>query len=665
MDKKAPKEEDKAALCAATDGVENEECVEKESPVEMLSEATDAMQSDTEAPLNDVDTDAADAEAHPNVHNMSKEELVAAIKDIVDNNKMESHRDVTALKQAFFALRSRERLEELNAYIDEGNDPAAFAATPDELENEFNEYYATFKERRQAYLAADEARRLANLEKKQEILDKMREIAGDIDNVNVRFADFQQLQADFRNIKDVPASAETEIWKSFQTVGEQFYDHLKMNKELRDLDFKKNLESKRNLIEQAKELDKEPDPIKAFRQLQTLHDEWRNIGPVAKDIRESIWEEFREASAAVNKRHQEYYEQRKASEQINEAGKLKLCEEIESINPMECTTYTMWNQQTDKIKELQQQWKTYGYASRKANAALYARFRKACDNFFEAKTKFFHDTRESLSQNLARKTALCERVEALKENPDVKNPTEEVVKLQAEWKTIGSVPRKQSQEIWKRFNDACNFFFENRKREMRERRKDENDNLAAKREIIAQLKALPLDGDRREVIGKVRELQNQWNEIGFVPFKYKDSIFSEYREACDTLYNTYKERETSRRMSSWQERIGKMNDGQKVNSERDKLVRALENRKNDLLTYENNMGFFNVKSSAGNSMVKDLQRKIERLKEEIEEIKTKIRLIDHPVPKAEEVKTEETKAEETAPVEKPVDNTEKESDEKA
>ncbi len=621
LDKKAwPQEEEKAELCAATADTVTEECEETESPAEMVSEATDALQPETEAPLN--------------IHNMSKEELVAAIKEIVDNDKMESHREVTALKQAFFAVRSRERLDELNAYVEEGNDPAAFAAMPDELENEFNALYATFKERRQAYLAADEARRLANLEKKQEILDKMREIAGDIDNVNVRFAEFQQLQADFREIKDVPPTAETEIWKNFQTIGEQFYDHLKMNKELRDLDFKKNTEAKRSLIEQARELDKEPDPIKAFRQLQGLHEEWRNIGPVAKDIRESIWEEFREASTAVNKRHQEYFEQRKANEQVNEEGKLRLCEEIEKINPLECTNYTMWNQQTDKIMELQKEWKTYGYASRKANAALYARFRKACDNFFEAKTKFFRDTREALSENLAKKTALCERVEALKDNPDVKNPTDEVVKLQAEWKTIGSVPRKQSPEIWKRFNDACNYFFEDRKRQQRERRKDENENLAAKKEIIAKLKELPLDGDRREVIGEVKELQSKWNEIGFVPFKYKDSIFAEYREICDTLYNTYKERETSRRMNNWQERIGKMRDGQKVNTERDKLVRALEARKNDLLTYENNMGFFNVKSSAGNSMVKELQRKIERLKEEIEEIKTKIKMIDNPAPKA-------------------------------
>lgn len=597
-----------------------EVCAETDSPAETLSEDTDMLQPDIQP-----------AESHPNFHNMSKQELVDAMKEILDQDKMESHRDVTAMKQAFFALRSRERLEELNKFVDAGNSADAFAAQPDELENEFNTLYAQFKERRQAFIAADDARRQANLEKKQEILDKMRAIAGDIDTVNQKFQEFQQLQADFRAIKDVPPTAETEIWKNFQTVGEEFYDHLKMNKELRDLDFRKNLEAKKELIEEAKSLAQVNDPILAFRRLQTLHDEWRNLGPVAKELREEIWEKFREASAVVNRRHQEYFEQRKASEQVNEENKLRLCEEIEKINPHECTTFAMWNEMTDKIIALQKEWKEYGYASKKANTALYSRFRKACDNFFEAKTNFFRSTRESFNENLAKKVALCERAEALKNNTDIKNPTEEIVKLQTEWKTIGSVPRKQSDEVWNRFTAACNYFFDERKRQNKERRKEENANLETKRSIIAQLKALPLDGDRREVIGKVKELQNQWNEVGYVPFKLKDEIFKEYRQICDTLYNTYTERESNRRMNNWQERMGKMRGegNNKVLSERDKLVRALEARKNDLATYENNMGFFNVKSSAGNSMLKDLERKIGKLKDEIAEIQTKIRMIDN------------------------------------
>lgn len=650
LEKKDPQEEVKAAaetqdavsapeVCAES---EVEECKETESPAEAVSEMTDAVQPG-EQPIA-----AGEEEAH-NFHNMRKDELVAALRDVLDNDKMESHRDVTAMKQAFFSLRSRERLAELNAYVEAGNDPAAFVAQPDDLENEFNDMFAQFKERRQAYIAADDARRQANLEQKLELLDKMNAIAGDIDTVNVKFQEFQQLQADFRAIKDVPPTAETELWKNFQTVSEQFYDHLKMNKELRDLDFKKNLEAKKALLAEARKLAEVNDPVQAFRTLQGLHDEWRNIGPVAKDIRESLWEEFREASAVVNRRHQDYFEQRKASEQINEAAKEELCKQIEELNPAENTTFAQWNAMTDQIIQLQKKWKEYGYASKKANTALYTRFRRACDNFFEAKTEFFRRTREGFSENLAKKIALCERAEALKDNTDIKNPTDEIVKLQAEWKTIGSVPRKQSDEVWARFTTACNYFFDERKRQNRERRKDENSNLDAKRAIIAELKELPLDGDRREVIGKVKELQAKWNEIGFVPFKYKDSIFKEYREICDTLYNTYTERESNRRMNNWQDRMGRMrNDNKQVMSERDKLVRALESRKNDLLTYENNLGFFNVKSSAGNSMVKELERKIGRLKDEIEEIKLKIRMVDNPelagqsVAAAEETSVEET-----------------------
>lgn len=651
LEKKDPQEEvstaaaTQEAVSAPEECAEPEvkECVESASPAETISEMTDAVQ-----PVEQPAEEAEGEEPQHNFHNMSKEELVAALREVLDNDKMESHRDVTAMKQAFFSLRSRERLTELNAYVDAGNDPAAFAAQPDPVENEFNELYAQFKERRQAYIAADDARRQVNLEKKLELLDKMNAIAGDIDTVNVKFQDFQQLQTEFRAIKDVPPTAETELWKNFQTVSEQFYDHLKMNKELRDLDFRKNLEAKRALLEEARKLAEVNDPVQAFRTLQGLHEEWRNIGPVAKDIRESLWEEFREASAVVNRRHQDYFEQRKASEQINEAAKEELCKLIEELNPAENTTFAQWNTMTDQIIELQKKWKEYGYASKKANTALYTRFRRACDNFFEAKTEFFRRTREGFSENLAKKIALCERAEALKDNPEVKNPTDEIVKLQAEWKTIGSVPRKQSDEIWARFTAACNYFFDERKRQNRERRKDETSNLEAKRAIIVELKELPLDGDRREVIGKVKELQAKWNEIGFVPFKYKDSIFKEYREICDKLYNTYTERESNRRMGNWQDRLGRMRgDSKQVTSERDKLVRALEARKSELSTYENNMGFFNVKSSAGNSMVKEMERKIARLKDEIEEIRTKIRMVDNPeVAKKVETPAQEAPAEE-------------------
>ena len=598
------------------------ECANETSPAEDIAAAADA---ETEAE----EMEAADDKAFKNFHAMSKEELLDTLKKILEENNMAAHKEVASLKQAFFNIKSKENLDELNAFIEAGNDPAAFSSTPDELENEFKTLYAEFKERRQAFLQADEEMRQANLAKKLEIIEKMRAIACDIDTVNVKFSDFQQLQQDFKDIKEVPPTAETEIWKTFQTVSEEFYDHLKMNKELRDLDFKKNLEAKRKLIEAAQALKDENDVIAAFRKLQGLHDEWRNIGPVAKDIRESLWEEFKEASTVVNKRHQEYFERRKQEEQANEEAKTKICEEIEAIDLSKINSFSEWNAATNKIIALQKKWREYGYASKKSNTLLYTRFRKACDDFFAAKTAYFTKTRQEFEENLAKKTALCERAEALKDLGDINKAAAEVVKLQAEWKEVGSVPRKQSDAIWQRFTTACNFFFNERKKQNKERRRDENANLEAKRAIIEKLRELPLDGDRSEVIGRTKELQAEWNEIGFVPFKLKDKVFAEYREVCDAIYNAYGNRARDERMNRFHNRVAEMGgDGQKTTRERDRVMRQLEARRNDLKTYENNLGFFNIKSSAGNSMLKDMEKRIERLKADIAELEEKVALLE-------------------------------------
>lgn len=600
------------------------ECAETSSPSLAIEAVADSQKSEA-APAEETPS----AEEGKRFHSMSKQELLDALKEILAADNMEAHREVTAIKQAFFNIKSRENLEELNAFIEAGNQPEAFSSTPDEVENEMKTLYSEFKERRAAFIAADEERRKENLAKKMEIIDKMKEIAGDIDNVNVKFPEFQQLQQDFKAIKDIPAPAETETWKTFQTVVEQFYDHLKMNKELRDLDFKKNLEAKRQLIESAKKLADAPDPVAAFRTLQGLHDEWRNLGPVAKDIRESLWEEFKEASTVVNKRHQEYFEKRKADEQANEEAKTALCEEVEAIDLTKINSFNAWGEATDKVIALQKKWREYGFASKKANTALYARFRKDCDAFFEAKTTYFQKVRDEFSANLEKKTALCEKAEALKGTDDIRQATAEIVKLQAEWKKIGSVPRKQSDAIWQRFTQACNYFFDERKKQNKERRHEENENLEKKRAIIAKLNELPKDGDRSEVIGKVKELQAEWNEIGFVPFKLKDKVFAEYREVCDALYGAYNSRESRARMDNFHARVNSLKgDGQKIDRERDRLVRALDSRRNELQTIENNMGFFSVKSSQGNSMMKEMERKISRLKDDIKEIEQKIAVID-------------------------------------
>ena len=595
----------------------SEACAVETSPAEDISEATDRIE------------DAAEEETPVNYHNMSKAELNEAMRAILAENRMDAHKEVTAIKQAFFNIRSRETMDEVNAFVEAGNDPKDFSSMPDEEETEFKKMYTEFKEKRADYLAAEETRRQENLQKKQAILDQIRAIAEDIDNVNVKFSEFQQLQQDFKAIKDIPATAETEIWKNFQTVVEQFYDHLKMNKELRDLDFKKNLEAKKALVEEAKKLEEQSDPVAAFRSLQSLHDEWRNIGPVAKELRESLWDEFKEASTVINKRHQEYFEQRKATEQANEEAKTQLCEEIEAIDLSTLNSFNAWTAATDKVIELQKKWKEYGFASKKANTALYTRFRKACDDFFSGKTEYFQKTKDEFNTNLEKKTALCEKAEALKETDDIRKAANEIVKLQAEWKKIGSVPRKQSDAIWQRFQTACNYFFDERKKLNSAKRDEENANLDAKRAIIAKLKELPLDGDRREVIGQVKELQAEWQKIGFVPFKLKDKVYAEYREACDALYGAYEARENKARMTNFRERVNELKgSGQKLDRERDKLLRAYEARKAELKTIENNMGFFNVKSSAGNSMVKEMENKIKRLKEDMAQIEEKIAILD-------------------------------------
>ena len=595
----------------------SETCAVETSPAEDISEAADRMENES-------------AEETPvNYHNMGKAELNEAMRSILAENRMDAHREVTAIKQAFFNIRSRESMEEVNAFVEAGNDPRDFSSVPDAGESEFKTMYAEFKEKRAAYLAAEEARRQENLNKKQAILDRIREIAEDIDNVNVKFSEFQQLQQDFKAVKDIPATAETEIWKNFQTVVEQYYDHLKMNKELRDLDFKKNLEAKKALVEEARRLEAQSDPVAAFRSLQSLHDEWRNIGPVAKELRESLWEEFKEASTVINRRHQEYFEQRKASELANEEAKTRLCDEIEAIDLATLNSFNAWTAATEKVIELQKKWKEYGFASKKANTALYARFRKACDDFFAGKTEYFQKTKDEFNANLEKKTALCEKAEALKDSGDIRKAANEVVKLQAEWKKIGSVPRKQSDAIWQRFQTACNYFFDERKKLNSAKRDEENANLEAKCAVIAKLKELPLDGDRREVIGQVKELQWEWQKIGFVPFKLKDKVYAEYREVCDALYGAYEARENKARMSNFRERVSELKDGgHKLDRERDKLLRAYESRKAELKTIENNMGFFNVKSSAGNSMVKEMENKIKRLKEDMAQIEQKIAILD-------------------------------------
>lgn len=598
-------EKEEAAACDAQDV-----CAETSSPAMDLAEAADQGES-------------------RNWHDMSKEELIDALKDIVDNDRMDRHKDVAAIKQAFHALRAKELDKQMADFLDAGNAPDAFAADPDEAEYQFKDLYTKFKEGRAQFLANEDERLKENLGKKREIIDQIKNIVEDIDNINLHFPKFQELQAAFKEIKDVPPTDETDIWKEFQSVTELFYDRLKMNKELRDLDFRKNLETKREFIEKAKALTELPDVVAAFRQLQDLHAKWRETGPVAKEYRESIWEEFSAVSTVINKKHQQYFEDRKANEKANEEAKTKLCEEIEALDFKNLDSFNKWEEMTKKVLDLQAQWKNIGFASRKVNNQLFTRFRKTCDEFFAAKAEYYKSVKDELAANLEKKTRLCEQVEALLEDPDRNKNADKVIALQAEWKTIGGVARRQSDAIWQRFTTACNKFFEERKRRNSAVRKEESDNLQAKRRIIEELRAIdPAVTDRNEGLPIVRQLQERWQNTGHVPYKMKDKLYEEYRAECDRIYDTYQASGSRRRMSNFENRIGAISGDGKLSRERERLYRAYEQKRAELKTYENNMGFFNVKSKDGNAMVREMERKISRIKEDLNDLKKKIELID-------------------------------------
>ena len=604
----------------------------EEKPVE--AEAPKAEEKPAEAPKTEekpveAETPKAEERPTPNYGAMSKEELLEAIRGIVAEQRLQAHKEVSLIKQLMSNIRQRETEEELQRFLDNGNEIAAFIAVPDPVENEFKELYVEFKEKRNAFLEAEENRRQENLARKLEVIEKMKTLMEDVDNINRNYPRFIELQGEFKEIKDIPPQAENEIWKQYKAQEENFYDLLKLNRELRDLDFKKNLEVKRQLIEQARQLAEEEDVIEAGRKLQILHNEWRETGPVAKEIREEIWTEFKEASTVVNKRHQEYFDQRRAHELEYEAEKTRICEQVEAIDKETLKSFAAWEKATDEIKAMQARWKELGPAPRKVNAAIFARFRKACDEFFAAKAEYYQNVKAEYKANLEKKEDIVRRAEEMLQKIDEKGSREAVQALQAEWRTVGPVERRHSDAIWQRFTAACNAFYDELRSRRSGRRDEENANLEAKKEIIEKIKAIPLDGERNEILPAIRELQIQWQQIGHVPYKMKEKIYLEYREACDAIYNSLDSNRTRERMNDYQERIrGLRSDSGAVTSERDKLVGALDRKKADLATYENNMGFFNVKSSAGNAMVQELERKIKKIKDEIQEIQDKIKMLD-------------------------------------
>ena len=496
--------------------------------------------------------------------------------------------------------------------------------------NEFTELVERLRAKKAAWIAEQEAAKAANLERKNAIIDEINALAEDTDNVNRTFPRYRELQDEFNAIGDVDPMQETSVWKRFQDAREHYSDNLKINKELRDYDFKKNLDDKEALLAEATALMAEEDVIAAYRRLQDLHNKWRQIGPVAKELREDIWNRFREASAEINKRYQAFFEARKAREAENEAAKEALCQQIEAIDKSTLHTFAAWDETTRTIVGLQEEWRKLGFASKKANRTLFARFRHACDEFFAAKAEFYRSTREALSANLAHKQQLIERAEALKDSTDWRTATDEFIAMQKEWKSIGAVPKKYSDDLWKRFTTACDYFFEQKKKAGSGTRAIETTNLHTKREIIGQLSALAEeDTDKATALQQLKALQQRWNETGHVPFREKDKLYEAYRSALDAVRHHFDMAEKRQRRERFEANVKSIEgDNDKLFHERERLVRALDNRRNDLRTYENNLGFLSAKSKKGNTLLHDMEQRIERLKADIKEIEEKIKLLD-------------------------------------
>ncbi len=563
----------------------------------------------------------------------SREQIIERIKALLEMPVEEVKDEIDALKQLYYKHRKNE-IEEAHRKYDEKTDgeKGEFQIPFDSLEDTLKGLLNVFKEKKAAYIEAIEKEKEENLARKHAILDEIKGYLQDPDNIGKYYNDFKERQQAFKEIVNVPASAVSELWKNFQTYSENFYDLLKIHKELRDYDFKKNLEQKISLCEQAEALAENTDILDAFKTLQSLHEEWRGIGPVAKEMREEIWNRFKEASTVINKRHQQYFETIKATEQANEQSKIALCEEIEAIDLSSLQSFSAWDEMTKKVLDMQERWKAVGFASRKVNAQLFERFRKSCDLFFSRKADYYKSVKDTMSVNLEKKRALCEQAEALKESTDWRAVSDKLTQLQKEWRTIGAVPRKYSDTVWKRFTEACDYFFERKKQEFASKRSEEQDNLSAKQAVIEKLNAIDETLDKNEGLVQVRALMAEWAAIGHVPFKEKDKLRKQYQTALDSHFKRWNMKETRNRLDAFSntvEELASSDQAQnKLYRERERLMRAYEGLKNNLQTYQNNMGFLNVSSKSGNKMIEDLERKIEKLKDDMQLIAQKIGLID-------------------------------------
>lgn len=561
---------------------------------------------------------------------LTKEEILNRLQALVDAPIETVRGEVESLKQAYYKIRRNEVDELRKAFVEQGGDEKDFTAPEDTQENFLKELLGSYKEKKAAYLAEEEKQKAENYEIKLQLIEQLKMLCESQDDFNKLYNEFKDIQQKWKEIKLVPEEHANELWKEYQTYSEAFYDLIKINNQFRDYDFKKNLELKTALCEAVEKLQDEKDIISAFHQLQKLHQQWREIGPVAKELREELWGRFKAASTVINKRHQQYFENLKAKEQENLVAKTAICEEIEGIDYAALQTFKDWDEKNNEVLALQQKWRTIGFTPKKHNTKIFERFRAACDVFFTKKTEFYKSIKAEMEKNLEKKRALCEKAEALKDSTDWKGTTEKMIALQKEWKTIGQVTRRHSDSIWKRFITACDYFFDNKNKNVSSQKSEEQTNLEAKKVLIEKVKTMDESLDTEEAITTLKEWIAEWNEIGHVPFKEKDKVYKAFHEAVDAQFDRLKVDQRDRRMKSYRNNVSEMaGKGKgKLYSERDRLMRTYERMKNDLQTYENNIGFLTISSKGGSGLVKEMERKIEKLKAEMELTVKKIEAID-------------------------------------
>ncbi len=599
----------------------------------VTNETPDAGVAAEETSEAEVKTDevAAGEEAVATTGKLSKEEILEKLTGLVGAAADATRNEVEALKQAYYKIHRSEVDELKKAFLTAGGEEKDFVAPEDETESKIKELLNVYKEKRAAILAEEERVKAANYALKLQLIDQLKALTESQEDFNKLYNDFKDIQQRWKEVKAVPQEHVSELWKNYQIYSEKFYDIIKINNQFRDYDFKKNLEMKTALCETVEKLQTEPDVISAFHQLQKLHQQWREIGPVAKELREDLWSRFKAASTIINKRHQEHFEGLKAKEQENLEAKTAICEQIENIDFPALKSFKDWEEKNKEVIALQDKWKTIGFAPKKSNVKIFERFRAACDVYFNRKSEFYKNIKDEMEKNLELKKVLCEKAEALKDSTDWKSTTEKMIALQKEWKTIGSVARKHSDAVWKRFISACDYFFEQKNKNASSQKSVEQTNLAAKKALIEKINTID-EADHDEALAALKGYMTEWNTIGHVPFKEKDKIYKEYHEAVDKQFDRLKVDQNDRKMQTFRNSLSDMSNGErgkgKLYGEREKLMRMYERMKNELQTYENNIGFLSISSKGGGGLLKEMERKIDKLKDEMALIIKKIDAID-------------------------------------